>query len=107
MQEALRAAIAACPRVKVVGSAGDGLSALNLLRAQQPALLVIDSNLLEDETLTLLRETKREQPLLRCLVFTQTRRQRDQALAVAADAVLPRHSPANSLNKVLEQLFSE
>jgi DNA-binding NarL/FixJ family response regulator len=60
MQASLRAALAGLAGVEVVGSAGDGLSTLNLVRERQPDLLVIDCNLLEDEVCALLRQVKDE-----------------------------------------------
>ena len=73
MQASLRAALTSLSWVEVVGSAGDGLSALNLVRERQPDLLVIDCNLLEDEVCALLRQVKEEWPHVRCLVLTRTR----------------------------------
>ena len=54
MQQSLRAALAAVPSVTVVASLGDGLTALNYVAAHPPALLVIDSNLLDGEVEALL-----------------------------------------------------
>jgi DNA-binding NarL/FixJ family response regulator len=49
MQASLRAALASLAGIEVVGSAGDGLPTLNLVRERQPDLLVVDCNLLEDD----------------------------------------------------------
>ena len=98
MQATLRAALASLSDVNVIGSAGDGLSTLNLVREQRPDLLVVDCNLLEDEICALLRQVKQEHPLVRCLVLTQTRQQRIRAAAAGADVVLPRDGPIRELN---------
>jgi DNA-binding NarL/FixJ family response regulator len=79
----------------VVGAAGDGLSALNLVRDRQPGLLVIDCILLEDEVCALLRQVEGEWPHVRCLVLARTRRQGDRA---GADVVLPRDGPIRELS---------
>jgi len=104
MQESLRAALTNLSWIEVTGSAGDGLSALGLVRDQQPDLLVVDSNLLEDETLTLLRQVKQQWPVIRCLVLAQTTRQRAWALAVGADCVLSRNDPSQRLSEALGQI---
>lgn len=103
MQASLRAALAGLAGVEVVGSAGDGLSTLNLVRERQPDLLVVDCNLLEDEVCALLRQVKEEQPHVRCLVLTRTRRQRDRAAAAGADAVLP-DGPIRELKAAVGQI---
>jgi DNA-binding NarL/FixJ family response regulator len=104
MQASLRAALAGLSEVEVVGSAGDGLSALNLVRERQPDLLVIDCNLLEDEVCALLRQVKGEWPHVRCLALTHTRGQRARAAAAGADAVLPRDGPIRELNVAVGQI---
>ena len=91
-------------QVVVAGSAGDGLSALSMVREVQPALLVVDSNLLEDEALSLLKEVKGAWPEVRCLVLVQTTGRRNRALAAGADAVVSRNDPAGALNQALRQL---
>jgi len=64
-----------------------------LVREQQPDLLVVDCDLLEEEVLALLRQVKEEWPRVRCLALTRTSRQRARA-----DAVLPRDGPIRELN---------
>ena len=54
MQEWLRAILTDSGQVVVTGSAGDGLSALGMVCDKQPVLLVVDSNLLDDEALSLM-----------------------------------------------------
>ena len=93
-------------QVFVTGSAGDGLSALSMVREVQPALLVVDSNLLEDEALALLKEVKAAWPEVRCLVLVQTTGRKKRALAAGADAVVSRNDPVDALNQALHQLVS-
>jgi DNA-binding NarL/FixJ family response regulator len=104
MQDSLRALLTGSGRVLVTGSAGDGLSALSMVRDEQPALLVVDSNLLEDETLSLLKEVKRAWPEVRCLVLVQTTGRKNRALAAGADAVVSRNDGVGTLNQALRQL---
>ena len=104
LQESLRAMLTGSGQVAVTGSAGDGLSALSMVREVQPALLVVDSNLLEDEVVSLLREVKGAWPEVRCLVLVQTTGRKNRALAAGADAVVSRNDPAAALNQALRQL---
>jgi DNA-binding NarL/FixJ family response regulator len=91
-------------QVAVTGSAGDGLSALSMVREEQPALLVVDSNLLEDEVLLLLKEVKGAWPEVCCLVLVQTTARKNRALAAGADAVMLRNDGVGALNRALRQL---
>jgi DNA-binding NarL/FixJ family response regulator len=107
MQASLRATLAGLAGVEVVGSAGDGLSALNLVRERPPDLLVVDCSLLEEETCALLRQVKAEWPRVRCLALTRTGRQRDRAAAAGADVVLPRDGPIRELRAAVTREGSD
>ena len=104
MQESLRALLTGSGQVAVIGSAGDGLSALSMVREVQPALLVVDSNLLEDEVLSLLKEVKGAWPEVCCLVLVQTTGRKNRALAAGADAVVSRSDGVGALNQALRLL---
>ena len=104
MQESLRALLTGSGQVAVIGSAGDGLSALSMVREVQPALLVVDSNLLEDEVLSLLKEVKGAWPEVCCLVLVQTTGCKNRALAAGADAVVSRSDGVGALNQALRFL---
>ncbi len=104
MQQALRSVLTNLAWLEVTASAGDGLSAFTMIWGEQPDLLVVDSNLLEDEALLLLRQTKQRWPDVRCLILIQTSLQQKRALAAGADAVSQRNSPAKELNQTLEKI---
>lgn len=104
MRQALQAALAAYPWVAVMASAGDGLTALNYTAEHQPGLLVIDSNLLEEEVEALLAAVKVRSPNTRCLVFIRSSQERAQLLASGADAVVLRDGSAQQLQATLLQL---
>ena len=106
-QEALRTGLAEFAWVDIVGSATNGLSALSLLEYQRPNLLIIDSNLLDDEVVHLIQYAKKEDPTLSCLVLTQTYHRQRAALETGADAVLQRDSSAQKLQQVLLQFLPE
>ena len=94
MQESLRAMLDAIPGMEVVALAGGCLSAVRLVQEKQPDIVVIDSNLSEDEVLVFLKDVKRTHPEIRLVVLTHTTRQQRRILGGGADAVLSRWSPA-------------
>ena len=104
LREALRAMLASFPCLEISGVAGGGLLALSLVRQHKPALLIIDSGLLEDEIAMLLQKVKQEQPQIRCLVLVDTTRQQEAVLAMGADATLLHSEPAGRLLVVLDQI---
>jgi DNA-binding NarL/FixJ family response regulator len=107
LQQSLRATLAAHPWIQVVASPGDGLTALNLVIEHQPKLMVIDSNLLAEEIDALLAAVKVKVPATRCLVCAQSSRQIAPLLALGADAVIVRDSPAQQWQTTLRQLAQD
>jgi DNA-binding NarL/FixJ family response regulator len=103
-REAVRAVLALAPWLEISGTAGDGLTGLNLVRVHQPDLLVVDSNLLEDEILALVKQVKESWFHIRCLVFTTTAGQHQKMLAGGADAALSRDGSLWQLMETLEQV---
>lgn len=106
MQQSLRASLAACPSITVVASLGDGLSALNYAAAHRPGLLVIDCNLLDDETDALLAGVKLLQLPTRCLVLTRSEQGGTRALAHGADATHPHDGSFQELQAVLAKMHN-
>jgi chemotaxis response regulator CheB len=101
IQESLRAMLEAMPRTEVIGIAGGGLSAVELVKERHPNVVIIDGNLSEDEILAFLRDVKRLHPAIRLIVLTHTTRQQQRVLDGGADAVLSRWGPANELTHVV------
>ena len=104
MQQALRSSLAACPAIAVVASFGDGLTTLNHLAQFHPGILVIDSNLLDEEIDALIGAVKAKQPAIRCLVLLKSSQQETQLLALGADAVAHRDGSAQQLQAELVRL---
>lgn len=105
MQQSLRALLASYPWLLIMTSTGDGLSALNQVAQHQPDLLIVDSNLLDEEIDALIRAVKVRQPALRCLVFLRSSQRATPTLAVGADAVIQRDSPAGEIHATLIRLM--
>jgi DNA-binding NarL/FixJ family response regulator len=104
MQQSLRASLAACPWIAVVASFGDGLTTMNQLARIHPGIVVIDSNLLEEEVDALIAAVKVSQPAIRCLVFLKSTQQEMRMLAAGADAVTLRDVSTPQLQAILARL---
>jgi DNA-binding NarL/FixJ family response regulator len=104
LRQSLSVALTMYPWVSVVTVAGDGLNALNQVIEHQPRLLIIDSNLLDEEVEALLAAVKATQPSVRCLVFVQSHQREAKCLAAHADAVVLRSASAPQIQAVLQQL---
>lgn len=106
MRESLRAGLTgSAPHLEIIKMVGDGLTALEAIRAGKPHLMVIDSNLLEDEVKALLQYVKQEWPNICCLVLTESRhRQKNGDESGSPDAVWPRHRSLRELAALLQQL---
>ncbi len=104
MQQSLRTSLAACPGIVVVASFGDGLTALSHLAQSRPGILVIDSNLLDEEVDALLGAVKTSQPTICCLVLVRSGLRHEQALIHGADAVIARNGSAQGLQEALLRL---
>jgi DNA-binding NarL/FixJ family response regulator len=107
MQQSLRSSLGSCDRIAVIASSGDGLTALCQVRKHRPGMLVIDSNLLDEEVEALISATKTEQPAIRCLVFVRSSQHETRVLAAGADAVSPRSASSEELQVVLLRLANE
>ncbi len=104
MQQALRTSLSACHPIMVLSSAGDGLTALNQIMAQHPDLVVIDANLLPEESEALIIAVKAVSDPPRCLVFVLTSQYEARMLAAGADAVMLRDVPVGTLQRVVARL---
>ncbi|MCB0167953.1 MAG: response regulator transcription factor [Anaerolineae bacterium] len=104
IRQALRSVLALCSQLEISGVANGGLSALSLVRQLKPALIVIDSGLLEDEIAVLLEQIKQEQPQIRCLVFADTTRQQAAFLTLGCDAVILRSEPTDRMVAALNNM---
>ena len=104
MQQSLRALLEASHELAIVASSGDGLTALCQVRLHRPGLLVIDSNLLEEEVASLVAAVKTEEPTICCMVLIQSSRQEMQILAAGADAVAQRNGSPQQLQRLLARL---
>jgi len=104
MQQSLRSSLAACPLIALVATFGDGLTALNQLTRFRPGILVIDSNLLDEEVDAILTGLKAQWPDICCLVLVRSTWRRDQLLVEGADEIVMRNSSVQDLYDALYRL---
>jgi DNA-binding NarL/FixJ family response regulator len=104
LQASIRATLASFPQIIFTGSATGGLSALDKINEEKPALIVIDNNLTEDEVVSLLKVIKRAHPKLYCIVLVDTPTEMQRALSAGADGVLLRDSLSENLLSTLEEI---
>ena len=104
VESSLRATLQSLPSVQVVGSAPGCLSALHMTREMGPALLVLDSNLPDQDVRALVQQLKLEQLPTRSLVLTATRSQKRRALEAGADATFRRDGPTVQLRAIVSSL---
>lgn len=103
-EQSLRATLASLPSVQVVGTAAGCLSALQMVRARQADLVVIDSNLPLEDVREFLQQLRQEGLGTRSIVLAATSGQVRHALAAGADAALRRDTSIRQLSAVVDGL---
>ena len=106
MRQSLQTSLAMYAWITVVAACGDGLTALSQVVHHRPRLVIIDSNLLDEEVKALLTAIKAAQPATRCLVLLQSSQREVSTLAAGADAVILRDRWGQHAQAVLLQLAS-
>lgn len=104
MRQSLQTSLAMYTWITVVAACGDGLTALSQVVHHQPRLVIIDSNLLDEEVKALLMAIKAENPATRCLVLLQSDLREAPTLAAGADAVIARDHWVQHSHAVLSHL---
>ena len=104
MRQSLHTSLAMYAWITVVAVCGDGLTALSQVVHHRPRLVIIDSNLLDEEVKALLTAIKAAQPTTRCLVLLQSGLWEASTLAAGADAVILRDGWVQHSQVVLAQL---
>jgi DNA-binding NarL/FixJ family response regulator len=101
MQRVLQETFTKRADVNLVGIACGGLSAIQMIWHHQPALIVINSNLPEDETRELIQWLKNEQPQILSVAIGETSQQIRRAAAAGADFTLRSYSLSDNLDRLL------
>ena len=104
IQASLRATLGSFPEITVSSSTSGGLSALSKVREDRPSLLVIDGALSEVEVGHVLKEAKRADPQLWCIVLVDTAREGQRSLSAGADMALMRDSLSGHLLEAMRDM---
>lgn len=104
MQNVLRETFAGRADIEVVGVANGCLSALGMIPETQPDLVVIDSNLPEEEVNQLILRVKQEHQQVYSLVLVETTQQYNKAARAGADMTCRSYSLTDNLSSVIANL---
>lgn len=105
--DSLAALLRSIPCITRVRQADDAASALRLVQADKPALLVLDAGLSAGQAWALLRQVRSSWPAMPCIVLTDTQQSRRRAEAAGASRALLKGFPAAKLSRMLEQLLQQ
>ncbi|MCK6624658.1 MAG: response regulator [Anaerolineae bacterium] len=105
IRNSLQALLQIIPRLKVAGIASHTFLALQMLSQYQPALVLLDVDLPDNQAWVLLQEIQRKQPQTRCLLFVNSIEQQRAARVVGADAALLKGFETMELFTTIEKLL--
>jgi DNA-binding NarL/FixJ family response regulator len=106
MRDGLRALLKTVPHLNLVEQAGDSLSALEMASRRHPALILLGSNLPDEDIQMVLHQTRATQPGTRCLVLVNNVHQQSLAQAKGADSVLLTGFPTEKFLMTIEALLA-
>jgi DNA-binding NarL/FixJ family response regulator len=93
------------PRVRVLDPVEDCSTMLSVVPEDQPAVVLFDSNLLDDQA-SIFSQFKIDRPVARCLVFVDSYRGQVEASDAGADAVLLRGFTTTELFSTVGELLA-
>jgi DNA-binding NarL/FixJ family response regulator len=105
LQNGLQALVASIPQVDIIGQVGDGAQALEMVHGHHPDLVLLDTDLPNDEEWQVLEQIKALQPETRCIVLADDVGQQQQARILGADVVLLKGFPPAKLADIIEKLL--
>jgi DNA-binding NarL/FixJ family response regulator len=106
MRDGLRALLRTVPHLNPIEQADDSLSALEIASRHHPALILLGSNLPDEDIQSVLRKTRTTQPETRCLVLVDNLQQQSLAQAKGADRVLLTGFPTEVFLMTIEELLA-
>ncbi len=107
LRYSLQALLARLPQIDSIQSVADTRSMLAALAAAQPKLVVLDVDLLDDETGPLLAQIRTIAPQARTVALVDRIEQQRALQAASADLVLLKGYPAAELFNVIERLLAQ
>ena len=107
IRESLLVLLRAIPQIETVHQAEDAPTALAMEPEVQPALVLLDYDLPDDELRTVLGRIKAAWPQARCLVLLDDEQDRRRAEEAGADVVLVKGIRAATILETIEGLLSD
>jgi DNA-binding NarL/FixJ family response regulator len=86
VRQGIRTILSGCPEVTVVGEAGDGGSAIDLVAQLRPDVVLLDLRLRGESGLDLCRQLVRHHPLIAVVVLTSEEQEQHMLAALRAGA---------------------
>jgi DNA-binding NarL/FixJ family response regulator len=105
IRNSLQALLQIMPRLKVAGIASHTFLALQMLSQYQPALVLLDVDLPDNQAWVLLQQIQLKQPQTRCLLLVNSIEQQRRARGVRADAALLKGFETMELFTTIEKLL--
>jgi YesN/AraC family two-component response regulator len=96
-REGLRALLATCPEIDVIGEASNGQEALQMVDAYHPDVVLMDVRMPLMDGLEATERIKTAHPDVRVIVLTLYNVYRSPALSAGADAFLIKGMPSHGL----------
>lgn len=88
MRNSLQSYLRTIPNLHDIALADDATSAMQMVCAQNPRVLIVDADLSEAELLGLVQQARHEKPQLRIVALVDNMRQRDLCLSAGANHAL-------------------
>ncbi|MBN1813888.1 MAG: response regulator transcription factor [Anaerolineae bacterium] len=107
LRESLLVLLRAIPQIEAVYQAEDGPSALVMMPQVQPALVLLDYDLPDDELRTTLSQLRTAWPKAQYVVLFGDEHNRRRAKDAGADSVLLKGIRATTIMRTIEGLLSE
>jgi DNA-binding NarL/FixJ family response regulator len=105
MRNSLQTLLQLMPRLKIADLASDNTSAMEMLTQYNPALVILDIDLPDNQAWVLLAQMQRTRPQTRSLFFVDSLEQRRAAKIAGADAALLKGFGTMELFTTLEKLL--
>ena len=106
LREALCTLLKATSRLELIGQVDDGPAALKMVIESDPGLVLLDSQLTDNEVSTMLGQIKAKRPQTRCIVLANTVEQQQLAKSAGADEVLLKGFSTANLLEAIDKLIS-
>jgi DNA-binding NarL/FixJ family response regulator len=106
LQNGLQALVMSIPQVDIIGQVDDGSQALAIIQEHRPDLVLLDTNLPNNEEWQVLERIKTLRPEIQCIVLADDVRQQQEATTLEADVVLLKGFPPAKLAETIETIVT-